>query len=171
MWPLHVSYSGSQLAFAVGYLKKHHDVRLVSLMIGANDFFVCQATPQTMREPTELGGGDHVGGQHVKTIVSRSATRRTTAASWRSSTTTRSDYSSSADNAQSAFLNNAVDTAAKPFHVEVADGFGKLEAGAAHSGGNTCTAGLLTQLTGAAHRAASIRATPASRSWPRRSRR
>ena len=31
----------------------------------------------------------------------------------------------------------------------MADGFGELAAGAAHSGGNSCTAGLLTQLTGA----------------------
>ena len=37
----------------------------------------------------------------------------------------------------------------QPFHVEVADGFGELQAAAAHSGGNTCTAGLLTQLAGA----------------------
>ena len=29
----------------------------------------------------------------------------------------------------------------------IADGFGEFEAAAAHSGGNTCTAGLLTQLS------------------------
>ncbi len=43
-FPLHVKYSGSQLAYAVSYLKKHQKVRLVSLMIGANDYFVCQET-------------------------------------------------------------------------------------------------------------------------------
>ena len=43
-FPLHVNYNGSQLGFAVSYLKKHHNVRLVSLMIGANDFFLCQET-------------------------------------------------------------------------------------------------------------------------------
>src|SRR5947209_479347 len=36
-FPLHVSYKGSQLAFAVAYLRAHPDTRLVSLMIGAND--------------------------------------------------------------------------------------------------------------------------------------
>ena len=43
-FPLHVRYSGSQLAYAVKYLKAHPGVRLVSLMIGANDLFVCQET-------------------------------------------------------------------------------------------------------------------------------
>lgn len=44
-FPLHVRYRGGQLAFAVRYLRHHHRaVRLVSLMIGANDLFRCQAT-------------------------------------------------------------------------------------------------------------------------------
>src|SRR5438309_5288209 len=37
LYPLHVKYRGSQLAYAISYLRKHHNVRLVSLMIGAND--------------------------------------------------------------------------------------------------------------------------------------
>ena len=44
---------------------------------------------------------------------------------------------------QSALLNSSIDNAARPFHVEVADGFGELAAAALHSGGNSCTAGLL----------------------------
>src|SRR5947209_11371945 len=44
LYPLHVHYRGSQLAYALGYLRRHRDVRLVSLMIGANDLFVCQET-------------------------------------------------------------------------------------------------------------------------------
>jgi lysophospholipase L1-like esterase len=44
LYPLHVTYKGSQLAFALSYLKSHKNVRLVSLMIGANDFFVCEET-------------------------------------------------------------------------------------------------------------------------------
>src|SRR3954447_8531245 len=43
-YPLHVKYSGSQLSFAVSYLRKHPRTRLVSLMIGANDLFLCQST-------------------------------------------------------------------------------------------------------------------------------
>src|SRR5690242_20471489 len=41
-FPLHAQYKGAQLAFGVAYLKAHQDTRLVSLMIGANDLFLCQ---------------------------------------------------------------------------------------------------------------------------------
>jgi lysophospholipase L1-like esterase len=40
--PLHVSYPGSQLDFAVGYLQQHPDTRLVTIGIGGNDLFRCQ---------------------------------------------------------------------------------------------------------------------------------
>ena len=56
------------------------------------------------------------------------------------------NYASPADNAQSMLLNRTVDSAAKPFHVLIADGYGELQAAAVHFGGNTCNAGLLTEL-------------------------
>jgi len=37
--PLHVSYTGSQLSFATSYLRTHKRTRLVTLTLGANDFF------------------------------------------------------------------------------------------------------------------------------------
>ena len=41
---LHVDYTGqSQLEYAVGYLQSHPNTRLVTLTIGANDVFRCQA--------------------------------------------------------------------------------------------------------------------------------
>src|SRR5439155_23624961 len=43
-YPLHVRYRGSQLSFAIRFLKRHRGTRLVSLMIGANDLFRCQRT-------------------------------------------------------------------------------------------------------------------------------
>ena len=43
-YPLHVHYQGSQLAYALEYLHTHSDVRLVSLMIGANDVYICVLT-------------------------------------------------------------------------------------------------------------------------------
>ncbi len=46
-FPLHVNYKGSQLAYALSYLRSHRNVRLLSLMIGANDPFVCQRPPRT----------------------------------------------------------------------------------------------------------------------------
>jgi lysophospholipase L1-like esterase len=37
--PLHVAYSGTQMAFATAYLRSHPNTRLVTLTLGANDFF------------------------------------------------------------------------------------------------------------------------------------
>ena len=54
---------------------------------------------------------------------------------------------SAVDNAGSQTLNSTVDRAAKPYNVQIADGYGAFKAAALQSGGNTCTAGLLTQLT------------------------
>ncbi|HTX30587.1 MAG TPA: hypothetical protein VMD09_04335 [Solirubrobacteraceae bacterium] len=58
------------------------------------------------------------------------------------------DYASSVANAQSQMLNQVQDAAARPYHVEIADGYGELEQASVHSGSNTCTAGLLTQVGG-----------------------
>src|SRR6202011_5202311 len=41
-FPLHASYSGAQLAFAVKYLRSHHHTALVTLQIGGNDFLLLQ---------------------------------------------------------------------------------------------------------------------------------
>jgi lysophospholipase L1-like esterase len=43
-FPLHASYTGSQLAFAKKFLKQHPNTRLISLTVGANDAFLCQST-------------------------------------------------------------------------------------------------------------------------------
>jgi lysophospholipase L1-like esterase len=40
--PLHVAYAGTQMDFALGYLRSHRNTRLVTLMLGANDTFVFQ---------------------------------------------------------------------------------------------------------------------------------
>lgn len=37
--PLHVNYAGTQMAFALAYLRSHHNTRLVTLTLGANDIF------------------------------------------------------------------------------------------------------------------------------------
>ena len=38
-FPLHVSYSGTQMDFALNYLATHKHTRLVTLTLGANDYF------------------------------------------------------------------------------------------------------------------------------------
>ncbi len=145
-FPLHVSYSGPQLAFAVHFLRSHHQTRLVSLMIGANDGFLCQNTtadhcaselPAVLQTiATNVGTilrtirhhGDYEGQIVVVNYYSL-------------------DYTSPVQNGLSQALNQAIDAAAAPFGVEIADGFGAFQQAAAQAGGNTCAAGLLTTLT------------------------
>ncbi len=147
-FPLHVKYSGSQLSYGVSYLKKHPKVRLVSLMIGANDYFVCQeTTADKCASLSEQAAVLATLGKNVKTILSAVRNKAHYSGQIAIVNYYSLDYASQATDAQSALLNQTVDSAAKPFHVVVADGFGQLETGSVHSGGNTCTAGLLTQLS------------------------
>jgi lysophospholipase L1-like esterase len=150
LYPLHVHYKGSQLAFAVSYLKKHHNVRLVSLMIGANDYFVCQeATADHCASLSEQAAVITTVEKNVKTILSAIRNKAHYGGQIAIVNYYSLDYASQTTTAQSALLNSSVDGAARPFHVEVANGFGAFQKAAAHSGGDTCAAGLLTQLVGA----------------------
>jgi lysophospholipase L1-like esterase len=58
--PLHVSYSGTQVDFATAYLRSHPRTRLVTLTLGANDYFRylkdCAVSPSTGTCPLGLTG-------------------------------------------------------------------------------------------------------------------
>jgi lysophospholipase L1-like esterase len=149
-FPLHVNYTGSQLAYAVSYLKKHKNVRLVSLMIGANDFFVCQeTTADHCSSLTEQAAVIGTVEKNVGTILSSIRKKAKYNGQIAIVSYYALDYADATAAAQAQLLNTSVDGAARPFHVEIADGYGEFQLGALHSGGNSCTAGLLTQLTGA----------------------
>jgi len=145
LYPLHASYKGSQLAFAVHYLKTHHNVHLVSLMIGANDAFVCEETTKDhcMSKP-EL---DAVLGQISKNVTKILTAIRHTAHYHGQIVILNYyslDYASALDNAESLLVNGAQDSAAKPFGAEIADGYGEFEAQSRDFGGDVCQAGLIT---------------------------
>jgi lysophospholipase L1-like esterase len=145
-FPLHVSYPNSQLDYAVQFLRQHRDTRLVSLMIGANDGFLCQATT-----------ADHCVSELPSVLAKVSANVRTILDRIRDDGHYRdqivivnyysTNYTDPIQNAQSQALNNAMDSAAAPFHVTIADGFTTFQKAAAQTGGDTCAAGLLTKLT------------------------
>ena len=146
-YPLHVAYHGTQLAFASTYLRTHPHTRLVTLMIGANDAFLCQETtadhcaselPSVLTQISAdvavilktVRHADHYHGQIV--ILNYYSL----------------DYSSATDTGASQALNAAMDGGAKPYHVQIADGFGVFKSAAQQAGGSSCAAGLLTELTG-----------------------
>jgi len=53
--PLHVRYTGSELDYATSFLRRHHDTRLVSLLVGANDAFLLQK--HCANDPACIQGG------------------------------------------------------------------------------------------------------------------
>jgi lysophospholipase L1-like esterase len=125
-------------------------VRLVSLMIGANDFFVCQETTKDgCASPSERNATAATVTKNIHTILSSIRKK----AHYRGQIVIVNyyslNYTSPAINAQSQLLNQVQDAAAKPFNVRIADGYGELQAAAAHSGagGDSCKAGLLTRLS------------------------
>ncbi len=147
-YPLHVSYRGTQLAYAVDYLRTHRDTRLVTLMIGANDGFLCQeTTPDHCTSPAELAA--------VRAKITANVAIILTAvryfAGYRGQIVILNyyslDYRSTADNASTQAINAAQDAGARPFGVSIADGYGAFQQAAAQASGDTCAAGLLTQLT------------------------
>ena len=122
----------------------------MSLTIGANDFLVCQeTTTDHCTSPAEVGAVIQSVSKNVKTILSAIRNKAHYGGQLAIVNYYSLDYSNPADNTSSVLLNTTVDNAAAPLRVEVADGYGALEAGAANSGDSTCNAGLLTQLVGA----------------------
>ncbi len=146
-FPLHVAYRGAQLAHAVAFLRRHPGVRLVSLMIGANDLFLCQdRTPDHCLSAAEQRPVLARISANVRRILS--AIRRR--ARYRGQLVIVNyyslDYAVALINSQSQALNNAMDSAAKPFGVKFADGYGEFKVASLRFGSNPCLGGLLTQL-------------------------
>jgi lysophospholipase L1-like esterase len=146
-FPLHVKYSGSQLAYAVSYLKSHPDVRLVSLMIGANDGFICEeTTTDGCASPTEIDPVLSRITRNVHTILAAVRNQAHYDGQIVMVDYYSLDYASPAVSALSVDINRAQNAGAKPFHVRYANAYSTFATAAAHSGNDTCTAGLLTQL-------------------------
>lgn len=147
-YPLHWGYSGSQLAAAVRYLHFHPDTRLVTLMIGANDAFLCEAeTVDHCTSPAQLEAVAKGITAHVGFIL---RTLRETARYDGQIVIVpyySTDYASATDNAGSELINAAMIAGARPYHVEVAPSYAAFDAASRYSEGDPCTAGLLTQLT------------------------
>ena len=144
--PLHVSYSGTQLAFATSYLRTHHRTRLVTLTLGANDIFRfqkdCAAGPTVGTCPLGLLGVLGVMQANLNKIFD--AIRATGYSGLIVAVTYYSlDYH---DTSGAALLNAPMIAAAKAHGALIADGLGAWAPVAA--GGSSCTAGLLIALPG-----------------------
>lgn len=144
-YPLHMRYTGSQLAAAVTYLRAHPGVRLVSLMIGANDLFRCQGapggcTPALLR--TTLGSIS----ADVRRILAAVRGRAGYLGQIVIVKYFSLNYGVPLLSAFSLALNRAQESAARPFHVRIADGYGEFRAGSTKFRASPCLAGLITQV-------------------------
>ena len=167
VWPLHVAYTGTQLAFAVNYLKANPRTRLVTLNLDANDLFRVTAGPSTdFWPPSTCFTPDFVAYlqtcavQNLDTIFA--AIRATGYTGLIVEMTYYAlDYSDPAGLFVSGLLNGAMIKAAQNSdRVLIASGFDAWKATALAVGGSSCTAKLLIALpTGGCD----IHPTPAGR--------
>lgn len=159
-FPLHVSYSGTQIAFATAYLKSHPRTRLVTLTLGANDVFRfqkdCAAGANVGTCPLGLGGVAATMFANLNTILG--AIRATGYTGLIVAVTYYSlDYS---DVSGAAFLNGPMIAAAHAHGALIADGLAAWAPTAA--GGSSCVAGLLI-VTGTSPLACDVHPTPKGR--------
>ncbi|MEU4246285.1 SGNH/GDSL hydrolase family protein [Amycolatopsis sp. NPDC026612] len=144
-FPLHVGYSGTQLDYAVTYLRAHRDTRLVTLTIGANDLFLCQdTTPDhcTSSFPAAL----ERTGRNLAAILG--AVRAQYRGELVLVTYYSLDYRQPAQVAQVKALDSLLGQVARRYHGAVADGFTAFRLASLRSGGDPCAAGLLIALPG-----------------------
>lgn len=145
-FPLHVSYDGSQLRYAVWYLQQHPKTQLVTIGIGANDLFRCQETtaddcagPELRRVLTRVTANlDTI----LNALRNQGHYRRTLVVL----TYYALNYGDQAAVTQIEALNAALVGPAARYGAHLADGFAAFAAASARAGGNTCTAGLRIRL-------------------------
>ena len=149
LFPLHVAYSSTQMAFARSFLTRHRHTRLVTIGIGANDLFIleeeCAANPNP-QQCIEAG---------LPAVLAKVAANMGTILAELRATGYGGvivivnyyslDYSNAAGTKITELLNQAITTPAKAYGAVVADVFDafKKVVGTPLVGGKTCNAGLL----------------------------
>lgn len=138
-FPLHVGYTTSQLDFVIAYLTTHHDVRLITMDIGANDVFKAGCTGAACAPV--LAGIE----ANLRFIYGQIRN----VAHYHHALVTLTYYSLSYDPATAAAtqaLNAPIVAATEAFGGTVASGFDAFQGPALAAGGSSCAAGLLIVL-------------------------
>jgi lysophospholipase L1-like esterase len=157
LYPLHVDYKGTQLEFATSYLRSHHDVRLVTITLGANDGLLLEESCANIPNPTPAkieacieAGAPAVLAKVAENIGTILAYLRATGYGGAIVLTNyySTDYSDSTQpgiTELTAALNTAIATPAQAYGAVVADVFKAFDTVASNPafGGQTCKTGLL----------------------------
>jgi len=149
VFPLHVAYGSTQLAFAQSVLQHRNHVRLVTIGLGANDLFLLQASCAT-----SPSAADCVSAGLPAALASIEANMATILADLRGTgyggeiivvNYYSLDYSDPAGTAITQLLNQTLAATANAFGVRVADVFTAFQKVVANPlvAGKTCNAGLL----------------------------
>ena len=151
-FPLHVDYKNTQLDFASRYLQNHHDVRLVTITLGANDGLLLEASCAAYPTPEQVAACIEAGAPEVFARVAENIQTilgDLRAAGYAGAIVVTNyyslDYSDAAGTALIAGLNAAIAAPSAAYGAAVADVFTAFKAAASKAafGGRTCNTGLL----------------------------
>ncbi|MDE3206282.1 MAG: SGNH/GDSL hydrolase family protein [Acidobacteriota bacterium] len=150
-YPLHVQYSGSQMAYAVRYLTHHsEDTSLVTIDIGANDGFVCEELGQCSTLAGLQAALQQISA-HLHDILGQirgTGYRGPLVLLNYYSTAPYKDPTQASAVALTVLLNQALDAATTGYNVIIADGFGAFAAAASGTvTDDPCAAGLLIKVS------------------------
>jgi lysophospholipase L1-like esterase len=149
VFPLHVPYTSTQIAFATEYLKLHRGVRVVTIGIGANDLFLLQGSCASSPNPTAC-----IDAGLPSALVSVGANMAQILLDIRSTgyggeivivNYYSLDYSDAANTGITRLLNQAIAAPTRSFGAVVADVFTAFQKAVSSPAiaGKTCNAGLL----------------------------
>ncbi len=142
-FPLHVSYAGAQLTYAVQFLESQRHTHLVTLQIGGNDVLLLQATCNA--DPTCIAQNLPEVEAQIASFLAVIYTAIRLTADYREPLVAvpyfAFNYNDPAQVAIITSLNGVVAGVAKRFHAKVADVFDAFAAASAPSG-IPCLAGL-----------------------------
>ena len=168
--PLHVSYAGTQLAFATSYLTTHPRTRLVTLMLGANDIFHLQNVCGATHPNDPIGAAQCVNAGIPAVFAAMSSNLNTIFGALRATGYTglivavtyySLDYTNAAAEAGAIGLNAPMIAAAQAHGAVIADGLAAFRAVAA--GETSCAAGLLIPLPASMGGGCDVHPTPKGR--------
>jgi len=145
-FPLHVSYRGSQLGYAVHYLQQHPDTRLVTVGIGANDLFLCEETTADHCHGSDLGRTLAGVTSNLDIILGTLRNQAHYQHTLVVLTYYAENYDDPASVAPIEALNAAMTGPAARYGARLADGFDAFRAASAPQDGDTCAAGLRVEL-------------------------
>ncbi len=150
-FPLHADYAGTQLEYALAFLRAHPRTRLVTINLGANDLFLLEA---------QCGGASNVScvlqglpgmlqllAQNLATIYTGLRDQAHYHHNLVALTYYTPDYNDPIGAAVTQQINATVARTTLAAGGMVADGFGAFEPLASAAGGSSCAAGLLIRLS------------------------